>query len=192
MTASWIFGKNPNDITSHERSSAKAINFGIVYGMSAWGLSESIGITPKEAKKYIDKYFENHPGIDAFIKNTINEAKINGYTKTYFGRKRYISELKSMNKMTYQFGERTAVNSPIQGTAADIIKFAMVEVGELFEERKFKSKLIAQVHDELVFDCVNDEIDIIIKEVKEIMENVVTLKVKLIASSSIGDNWMEA
>ncbi|MBQ7276651.1 MAG: DNA polymerase I [Bacilli bacterium] len=192
MTASWIFGKNPNDITSHERSSAKAINFGIVYGMSAWGLSESIGITPKEAKKYIDKYFENHPGIDAFIKNTINEAKINGYTKTYFGRKRYIPELKSMNKMTYQFGERTAVNSPIQGTAADIIKFAMVEVGKLFEERRFKSKLIAQVHDELVFDCVNDEIDIIIKEVKEIMENVVTLKVKLIASSSIGDNWMEA
>ena len=192
MTASWIFGKDPSEITSHERSSAKAINFGIVYGMSAWGLSESIGISPKEAKTYIEKYFENYPGIDAFIKNTINEAKSNGYTKTYYGRKRYIPELKSMNRMTYQFGERTAVNSPIQGTAADILKFAMVNVGKLFEEKKYKSKLIAQVHDELVFDCVEEEIDEIIKNVKEIMENVLKLDVKFIASSSIGDNWLEA
>jgi len=191
-TASWIFDKDPSEITDHERSSAKAINFGIVYGMSAWGLSESIGISPKDAKIYIEKYFENYPGIDAFIKNTINQAKIDGFTKTYYGRKRYIPELKSMNRTIYQFGERTAVNSPIQGTAADIIKFAMVQVGEFLEKNHFKSQLIAQVHDELLFDCVPEEIDALIKGVKEAMENVIQLSVQLIASSSVGDNWMEA
>ena len=191
-TAAWIFDKDPSLITDHERSSAKAINFGIVYGMSAWGLSESIGISPKEAKLYIEKYFSNYPGIDAFIKNTINQAKIDGYTKTLFNRKRFIPELNSMNKTIYQFGERTAVNSPIQGTAADIIKFAMVRVGKFLEDNNYKSKLIAQVHDELVFDCIPEEIDSLIKGVKEIMESVVNLKVKLIAKSAIGDNWMEA
>ena len=191
-TAAWIFDKDPSMITDHERSSAKAINFGIVYGMSAWGLSETIGISPKEAKSYIDKYFSNYPGIDTFIKETINQAKIDGYTKTMFNRKRFIPELKSMNKTIYQFGERTAVNSPIQGTAADIIKFAMVKVGKFLEDNNYKSKLIAQVHDELVFDCIPEEIDSLIKGVKEIMESVVNLKVKLIAKSAIGDNWMEA
>ena len=191
-TAAWIFDKDPSLITDHERSSAKAINFGIVYGMSAWGLSETIGISPKEAKLYIEKYFSNYPGIDAFIKNTINQAKIDGYTKTLFNRKRFIPELNSMNKTIYQFGERTAVNSPIQGTAADIIKFAMVRVGKFLEDNNYKSKLIAQVHDELVFDCIPEEIDSLTKGVKEIMESVVNLKVKLIAKSAIGDNWMEA
>ena len=160
--------------------------------MSAWGLSETIGISPKEAKSYIEKYFSNYPGIDTFIKETINQAKIDGYTKTMFNRKRFIPELKSMNKTIYQFGERTAVNSPIQGTAADIIKFAMVSVGKFLEDNNYKSKLIAQVHDELVFDCIPEEIDSLIKGVKEIMESVVNLKVKLIAKSAIGDNWMEA
>lgn len=192
MTASWIFDKDPSDITKQERSSAKAINFGIVYGMSAWGLSEAIGISPKLAKEYITKYFMNYPGIDAFIKKTINDAKEKGYTETLFGRVRYIPELASMNKTIYQFGERTAINSPIQGTAADIIKMAMVKVGDFFEKNNLKSKLIAQVHDELVFDCESDEIDLIIENVKKIMENVVSLKVKLIAESDMGNNWREA
>ena len=142
-TASYIFGVDIKDVTKTMRRYAKAINFGIVYGMSAWGLSESVGISPKEASVYIKKYFEKHYKIDEFLKEVINSAKKTGYTKTMFNRLRYIPELASMNRNMYSFGERTAMNAPIQGTAADIIKFAMVEINKKMQEANVSSLMIA-------------------------------------------------
>ena len=191
-TASYIFGVDINDVTKSMRRTAKAINFGIVYGMSAWGLSESISISPKDAAAYIKKYFEKHYKIDEFLKNVINEAKNNGYTKTMFNRLRYIPELASMNRNMYSFGERTAMNAPIQGSAADIIKFAMVEIQDKLNELKLKSLMIAQVHDELVFDVCEEEKELMQTLIKETMESVVKLKVDLIAEVAIGDTWLKA
>lgn len=191
-TASYIFGVDIKDVTKTMRRYAKAINFGIVYGMSAWGLSESVGISPKEASAYIKKYFEKHYKIDEFLKEVINSAKKTGYTKTMFNRLRYIPELASMNRNMYSFGERTAMNAPIQGTAADIIKFAMVEINKKMQEANVSSLMIAQVHDELVFDIYPGEIELMTKLVKETMESVCELKVDLIASVSIGDTWLKA
>lgn len=191
-TASYIFGVDIKDVTKTMRRYAKAINFGIVYGMSAWGLSESVGISPKEASAYIKKYFEKHYKIDEFLKEVINSAKKTGYTKTMFNRLRYIPELASMNRNMYSFGERTAMNAPIQGTAADIIKFAMVEINKKMQEANVSSLMIAQVHDELVFDIYPGEIELMTKLVKETMENICKLKVDLIASVSIGDTWLKA
>ena len=191
-TASYIFGVDINDVTKSMRRTAKAINFGIVYGMSAWGLSESISISPKDAAAYIKKYFEKHYKIDEFLKNVINEAKNNGYTKTMFNRLRYIPELASMNRNMYSFGERTAMNAPIQGSAADIIKFAMVNIQNKMSELKLKSLMIAQVHDELVFDVCEEEKELMQTLIKETMESVVKLKVDLIAEVAIGDTWLKA
>ena len=191
-TASYIFGVDINKVTKSMRRTAKAINFGIVYGMSAWGLSESIGVSPKEASDYIKKYFERHKKIDTFLHDVINDAKNNGYTKTMFNRVRYIPELQSMNRNIYSFGERTAMNAPIQGSAADIIKIAMVEVAKKMKEENMNSLLIAQVHDELVFDCVKGEEEKLKELVVNVMENVVKLKVKLIAEAGIGESWLYA
>jgi DNA polymerase-1 len=187
-----IFKVNEEAVTKNMRRQAKAVNFGIVYGMSAWGLSESISISPKDAAAYIKKYFEKHYKIDEFLKNVINEAKNNGYTKTMFNRLRYIPELASMNRNMYSFGERTAMNAPIQGSAADIIKFAMVEIQEKLNELKLKSLMIAQVHDELVFDVCEEEKELMQTLIKETMESVVKLKVDLIAEVAIGDTWLKA
>ena len=191
-TASYIFGVDINKVTKSMRRTAKAINFGIVYGMSAWGLSESIGVSPKEASDYIKKYFERHKKIDTFLHDVINDAKNNGYTKTMFNRVRYIPELQSMNRNIYSFGERTAMNAPIQGSAADIIKIAMVEVAKKMKEENMNSLLIAQVHDELVFDCFPGEEEKLKELVVNVMENVVKLKVKLIAEAGIGESWLYA
>ena len=191
-TASYIFGVDISKVTKSMRRTAKAINFGIVYGMSAWGLSESIGVSPKEAAEYIRKYFERHKNIDTFLHDVINDAKTNGYTKTMFNRVRYIPELQSMNRNIYSFGERTAMNAPIQGSAADIIKIAMVEVAKKMKEENIKSIMIAQVHDELVFDCFPGEEDKLKELVVNVMENVVKLKVKLIAEAGIGESWLYA
>lgn len=192
LTASYIFGVDIKDVTKNMRRCAKAINFGIVYGMSAWGLSESIGISPKDASVYIKKYFEKHQSIDLFLKNVINDAKNDGFTKTMFNRLRYIPELQSMNRNIYSFGERTAMNAPIQGSAADIMKYAMVDVYDAMKELNLKSKMIAQVHDELVFDVYPDEVDVMKKLVREKMENVFKLKVDLIVSISVGETWLKA
>lgn len=189
-TASWLYDVDVKDVTKEMRRTAKAINFGIVYGMSAWGLSESINITPMEANMYIMKYFTTHNKVRSFLDNIIIDAKNNGYTKTMFNRIRYIPELQSSNKNLSSFGERTAMNAPIQGTAADIIKKAMVKVNESMQG--FKSILIAQVHDELVFDVYPGEEETLQKVVKEAMESVVELKVPLIAESGIGKNWLES
>ena len=185
-TASNIFNVKTEEVTKTMRRYAKAINFGIIYGMSAWGLSETIGVSPKDASFYRFK------AVDEFLKKTVSDAKDNGYTKTMFNRIRYIPELASMNKNIYEFGKRTAMNAPIQGSAADIIKMAMIKVKEAFDERKYKSLLIAQVHDELVFDIYPGEENEIALVVKDIMENTYPLKVKLIAEVSIGDTWLKA
>ena len=189
-TASWLYEVDPKDVTKDMRRTAKAINFGIVYGMSAWGLSESINITPFEANMYIMKYFNNHFKVREYLDKVINDAKNNGYTKTLFNRVRYIPELQSSNKNLMGFGERTAMNAPIQGTAADIIKKAMVKVSEVM--KGMKSILIAQVHDELLFDVYPSELEQLQKIVKETMENVVELKVPLLVDGGAGDNWLES
>ena len=189
-TASWLYEVDPKDVTKDMRRTAKAINFGIVYGMSAWGLSESINITPFEANMYIMKYFNNHFKVREFLDNVIIEAKNNGYTKTLFNRVRYIPELQSTNKNLLGFGERTAMNAPIQGTAADIIKKAMVKVNEKMQG--MKSILIAQVHDELLFDVHPSETETLKLIVKEAMESVVELKVPLLVDGGLGNNWLES
>lgn len=189
-TASWLYEVDPKDVTKDMRRTAKAINFGIVYGMSAWGLSESINITPFEANMYIMKYFNTHHKVRQFLDDVVIDAKNNGYTKTLFNRLRYIPELLSSNKNLASFGERTAMNAPIQGTAADIIKMAMVKVSEAM--KGMKSILIAQVHDELLFDVHPEELEALEKIVKEAMESVVELKVPLIVECGSGNNWLES
>ena len=189
-TASWLYEVNPKDVTKDMRRTAKAINFGIVYGMSAWGLSESINITPFEANMYIMKYFTTHHKVREFLDQIIIDAKNNGYTKTLYNRLRYIPELLSSNKNLASFGERTAMNAPIQGTAADIIKMAMVKVVDAM--KGMNSVLIAQVHDELLFDVYPGEEEQLQKVVKEAMESVVELKVPLLVECGIGNNWLES
>ena len=189
-TASWLYEVDVKDVTKEMRRTAKAINFGIVYGMSAWGLSESINITPFEANMYIMKYFTTHHKVREFLDQIIIDAKNNGYTKTLYNRLRYIPELLSSNKNLASFGERTAMNAPIQGTAADIIKMAMVKVVDAM--KGMNSVLIAQVHDELLFDVYPGEEEQLQKVVKEAMESVVELKVPLLVECGIGNNWLES
>ena len=188
-TAAQIYEVDKSEVTPSMRRSAKAINFGIVYGMSAWGLSETLGISPIEANIYINKYFYRFSNVKVFLDNTVSEAKKNGYTKTIMNRVRYIPELANSNKALVAFGERTAMNSPIQGSAADIIKVAMVNVDAKLKD--FKSLLIAQVHDELVFDVYPGEEESLAQMVKEEMEKAVSLKVKLVAEGEIGHSWLK-
>lgn len=190
QTASQMYEVSLEDVTKEQRRAAKAINFGIIYGMSAWGLSESINITPLEANLYINKYFDTFKEVKKYLDNTINDAKKNGYTKTIFNRIRYIKEINDSNKSLVAFGERTAMNSPIQGSAADIIKFAMIAVSERI--KNMKSYMIAQVHDELVFDVHPDEVEQMEKIVKDSMEEVISLKVPLIAEVKSGENWLKS
>lgn len=192
QTASEIFDCNIEDVTKDMRRTAKAINFGIIYGMSAWGLSETLGISTFEANMFINKYFYNYQKAKECLDLFISDAYMLGYSKTVFGRRRYIPELKNTNNQIRQFGERTAMNSPIQGTAADIIKLAMNKVQKELNSRNLLSTMIAQVHDELVFDCPKNEVDEVISIVKEIMENVVVLEVPLEVGISSGKNWFEA
>ncbi|HEY8445061.1 MAG TPA: DNA polymerase I [Bacilli bacterium] len=188
QTAKRIY--DVDEVTKEMRRAAKAINFGIIYGMSAWGLSEALHIPAGDAANYIDKYFSTFPEIKNYLDRTIAEAKVNGYTKTIFNRRRYLPELQSSNKALQAFGERTAMNSPIQGSAADIIKKAMVIVAKKMEG--LKSKMIAQVHDELLFDCHPDEVEIVKEIVKTSMESAVSLKVPLIVDINWGDNWLKS
>ena len=188
-TAAQIYEVDKSQVTPSMRRSAKAINFGIVYGMSAWGLSETLGISPSEATIYINKYFYRFSNVKVFLDKTVEDAKANGYTKTIMNRIRYIKELSNSNKALVAFGERTAMNSPIQGSAADIIKIAMVNVSAHMKD--YKSLLIAQVHDELVFDVYPGEEESLAAMVKEQMENAVKLKVKLVAEGEIGHSWLK-
>ena len=191
-TASDIYKVDTKDVTKDMRRMAKATNFGIIYGISKYGLSENLGITPKEAGEFMDNYLATYPGIEEFKKSTIAEAYQNGYVKTLTNRKRYIEELKNANFMIRQSGERIALNTPIQGTAADMIKLAMVNIDKKFKRESIKSKMIIQVHDELVFDCLNSELDKVINIVKEEMNNVIKLDVPLSVDIEYGTDWFEA
>ena len=191
-TASDIFKVDESLVTSNMRRVAKAVNFGIIYGISGFGLGENIGVSAKEAKEFIDTYLETYPGIKDYMEKTIEEAKEKGYVKTMFGRKRNIPELKNTVYTIRQSGERIALNTPIQGTAADIIKLAMVKVYKALKENNLKSKMIIQVHDELVFDIYKDELEKINKIVTDIMDNVYKLNVPLTVSVNYGKNWYEA
>jgi len=191
-TASDIFHIEEKEVTQDERRIAKAVNFGIIYGISSYGLSENLGITPAEAKKFIDNYLESYPGIKEYMENTIKSAYENGYVKTLFGRRRYIEELSNKNRFIKASGERIALNTPIQGTSADIIKKVMVDIDKSFERNNIKSKMIIQVHDELVFDCLIDELDKVSEIVKNCMENAIKLDVPLEIEMSSGQNWYEA
>ena len=192
MTASQVFHVPFDEVTDLQRRNAKAVNFGIVYGISSFGLSQDLSISRKEAAQYIEHYFESYPGIKTFLDKCVSDAKEKGYAETLYGRRRPMPELKSSNFMQRSFGERVAMNSPIQGTAADIMKLAMIEVSRRIKEEGYKSRVLLQVHDELVVEAVSEEKENLKTLLKETMESVVELKVPLIADVHEGKNWAEA
>lgn len=192
ITASQVFNTPLNEVTKTQRSNAKAVNFGIVYGISSFGLSQDLSISKKEAAKYIEKYFETYPKVHEFLNGLVSSAKEKGYSVTMFKRRRPIPELSSSNFMQRSFGERVAMNAPIQGTAADIIKLAMIGVYHKLKERGLKSKLILQVHDELLIETAKDEVDIVKSILDEQMKNAARLSVALVVDTNEGSNWLEA
>ena len=191
-TAMDIFNVPEEGVTKNMRRQAKAVNFGILYGISSYGLSEDLGISVKEAKDFINKYFETYPGVKDYMNSEIEEAKKNGYVKTIMNRKRVIDELKSSNYMVRSMGERMALNTPIQGSASDILKKAMVEIDNIFEKENIKSKMLLQVHDELIFNVYKDELDKVKDIVYNTMTKVFNLKVPLDVDIEVGNNWYEA
>lgn len=191
-TAARVFGVPVSEVTPDLRSRAKAVNFGIVYGQQAYGLSQSLHISMAEARDMIDRYYEAYPGVRTFLDNVVARAKQTGYAETMYGRRRHIPELKAKNPQLRGFGERTAMNHPMQGTAADIIKIAMARVSRRLEEEGFAAHMILQVHDELDFECPIDEVERLTTMVRDVMEHVVDLRVPLIAESSTGVTWADA
>ena len=191
-TASELYGVSLDKVTSDMRRTAKTVNFGVIYGMSSFGLSEALNIDRKNAEKYIQQYFDRHPGVREYIKNILAEAREKGYVTTLFGRKRPVPELNSHNKNIQQQGERLAVNSPIQGTASDIIKIAMIQIRNTFREQKIHAKMILQVHDELLFDVPESELETVLNIVRKEMEGAVKITVPLKVDIGYGENWAEA
>ena len=191
-TAARVFGVPVSEVTPDLRSRAKAVNFGIVYGQQAYGLSQSLHISMPEARDMIDRYYEAYPGVRTFLDNVVARAKQTGYAETMYGRRRHIPELKAKNPQLRGFGERTAMNHPMQGTAADIIKIAMARVSRRLEEEGFAAHMILQVHDELDFECPIDEVERLTAMVQDVMEHVVGLRVPLIAEASTGITWADA
>ena len=191
-TAARVFGVPVSEVTPDLRSRAKAVNFGIVYGQQAYGLSQSLHISMAEARDMIDRYYEAYPGVRTFLDNVVARAKQTGYAETMYGRRRHIPELKAKNPQLRGFGERTAMNHPMQGTAADIIKIAMARVSRRLEEEGFAAHMILQVHDELDFECPVDEVERLTAMVQDVMEHVVDLRVPLIAEASTGVTWADA
>ena len=191
-TAARVFGVPVSEVTPDLRSRAKAVNFGIVYGQQAYGLSQSLHISMAEARDMIDRYYEAYPGVRTFLDNVVARAKQTGYAETMYGRRRHIPELKAKNPQLRGFGERTAMNHPMQGSAADIIKIAMARVSRRLEEEGFAAHMILQVHDELDFECPIDEVERLTTMVRDVMEHVVDLRVPLIAEASTGITWADA
>ncbi len=191
-TAARVFGVPVSEVTPDLRSRAKAVNFGIVYGQQAYGLSQSLHISMAEARDMIDRYYEAYPGVRTFLDNVVARAKQTGYAETMYGRRRHIPELKAKNPQLRGFGERTAMNHPMQGTAADIIKIAMARVSRRLEEEGFAAHMILQVHDELDFECPVNEVERLTAMVRDVMEHVVDLRVPLIAEASTGITWADA
>lgn len=191
VTAEFIFGEK--NITTTQRKFAKAVNFWVIYGISPFGLSKMIDVSQKDAKTYIDAFYENYPKVRDFFDSTIHNCKKNGYVETMFGRKRYIPAINDQNKMIQKWAEREAINMPIQWTSADIIKIAMIKIADMLEKWWYKSKMLLQVHDELVFNIKKDEKDELSQKIREIMENVLLhSEIKLIVDSEEGDNWKQA
>ena len=192
ITASQVFGVPADSVSEELRKRAKAVNFGIIYGISAFSLAEDIGVSRKAAQEYIDAYFRKYPRIREYLDETIAKAKEDGYVSTLFGRRRYVPELQAKNKNLVAFGERVAMNTPIQGTAADIIKKAMVDTDEALKQSGMKARLILQIHDELIVEAPEDEAEAAAKLLKDKMENTVKLTVPLLAEAHTGKNWLDA
>ncbi|MCY3054623.1 DNA polymerase I [Aerococcus sp. CDC-944-U94] len=191
-TAAKVFHKDEKDISKDERRQAKAVNFGIVYGISDYGLSQNLSISRQEAKAFIDKYFEIYPKVAEYMDKSVEIAREAGYAKTLFNRRRYLPDLKAKNYNVRSFAERTAMNSPIQGTAADIIKVAMVEMDQALKEHQLQANLLLQVHDELIFEVAKEDLEDLAALVKDVMENAVSLDVPLIVDSNYGSTWYDA
>ena len=191
FTASEIFNVSLDEITPQMRRIAKTVNFGIIYGISDYGLSQSLNISRAEAKQFIQKYFERYEGVKEYMEKCVEQAKQDGFVMTMFGRKRFVPELHSRNKTIQKFGERVAMNTPLQGTESDIIKIAMIQIDEKLNKLNLKSKMILQIHDELIFECPKEEIDIVSNILKEIMENIVKLNVPLTINIDVGKSWYD-
>ncbi len=191
-TASEVFGIPKEAVTKEHRRKAKAINFGLIYGMSAFGLAKQLDITRTQAQDYINLYFDRYPGVKDYMEQTRETARKNGYVETIYGRRLYLRDIKASNAMRRQYAERTAINAPMQGTAADIIKRAMINVDALIQEQQLDCRMIMQVHDELVFEIVNDKVDSIIKLINHTMTSAANLDVPLVVDIGVGKNWDEA
>lgn len=192
-TAMRVFGiEKAEDVTPNMRRQAKAVNFGIVYGISDYGLSQNLGISRKAAQQYIDTYFEKYPGVKEYMERIVREAKDQGYVETLYHRRRYLPDINSRNYNIRSFAERTAINTPIQGSAADILKIAMIELDKRLKETGLQATMLLQVHDELVFEVPEKELESLDKLVKKVMEQAVSLHVPLITDSSWGKTWYEA
>jgi DNA polymerase-1 len=190
-TAAEVFGVSVTEVTTDMRGRAKAVNFGIVYGISDFGLARDINVSRQEARQYIESYFARYAGVKAFIERTIREAREKGYVTTLLNRRRYLPDLFSPNRSVRMFGERTAINTPIQGSAADIIKLAMVRIHRELKERGLATRMILQVHDELIFDMPAGEMAEVTELVRRHMENALVLDVPLVVDMKLGPNWYE-
>jgi len=191
-TASEVLGIPLSMVTPEARRAAKAVNFGIIYGISPFGLAAQLGISRSEAETYIKNYFGRHTGVRRFLDETIAEVRRTGVTKTLFGRERPIPDINSRNANARGFAERTAVNSPLQGTAADIIKLAMVRIDQKMESGGYRGAMLLQVHDELVFECPPEEVESLSMLVKREMEGACELQVPLVVEIGVGENWRDA
>ncbi|MDZ7371376.1 MAG: DNA polymerase I [candidate division KSB1 bacterium] len=191
-TAALIFGIDPKEVTAEQRRRAKEVNFGIMYGMGPYGLSQRLDITPEEATEFISAYFKAYPGVQNYMTNTVREARNNGYVTTLFKRRRYIPDINSDNRRVREFAERTAINTPIQGSAADMIKIAMIRIQKRFNEEKLGAKMIMQVHDELVFDVPKSEQEAVKELIRREMEKAVEMEVPVKVEIGVGDNWLQA
>ena len=191
-TAAKVFGVDISDVDRDMRSQAKAVNFGIIYGQSAFGLAENLNIKRSEARDLIDNYFREYPGIKTYMDESVEKARKNGFVETIMGRRRFLPDINSRNATVRGFAERNAINAPIQGSAADVIKIAMVDIQNQMISDNYRSKMVLQVHDELVFDMHKDEEKKLSKMVKDKMENAVKMKVHLLVESEAAENWLEA
>jgi len=191
-TASEVFGVAPDQVSSEQRRYAKVINFGLIYGMSAFGLARNLGIEGAAAKNYIQRYFERYPGVKQYMDETRLAAKSRGYVETVFGRRLYLPEINSPNGPRRGGAERAAINAPMQGTAADLIKLSMVAVQDVLDAQQRRTKMIMQVHDELVFEVPQDEVEWLKAEIPRLMAQVAELRVPLLAEIGVGENWEKA
>jgi DNA polymerase-1 len=191
-TAAEVFGLKPDQVPAEQRRAAKAINFGLIYGMSAFGLAKQLGIERSAAQEYVDLYFARYPGVKRYMDNTRVLAREQGYVETVFGRRLYLPDIKAKNPQLRQYAERTAINAPMQGSAADIIKRAMLAVQRWLGEGKVGARMVMQVHDELVFEVEKQALDVVKQEVPKLMGAAAELKVPLVVDVGIGENWDEA